>query len=518
MNYTLAEFLQTDAAAGIELLTEKWDFAHISIESVSVQELPVEGFIRKNELVLSTAVGCQEDESSFFALIQEVGQAQAAALLLAFQDKEYTVPQSVIEYANKTKLALFSIPWEQRFSDIQVSIIHNILNKKLFLYRELQTALFNAFFDSAPLEEAAKLVDKAFQAPVTITDEQHRPLVVSRALSDEEPLPAPMEVEIFLNDSTVGTLQILGSSLLESAMPKNTDIKMQLKKYVCFPLSLWFNRKNIEDMMFARLKNDFIWNLATQNYESLADMAQQGMRLHFDLERPYTCLVLKAVPHGESKGSTAYSAASAYTSSQIESILIQTAKNFSLKVMAAARNLDFIIFLENRPSLPVETIDRYVDTAEQTFKSMYPNYVFYWGISEIMLKTPAFHTLYQNASIALQYCLTSSKQQYRFTYRDTKEAQIISVLSRSDIVRQIAEESIRPLQAYDETAGINLMETLTTFIRCNYNISSTARMLHIHRQSLLYRLKKIELLTNMSLNNHQDLFLLEVCTHLYYHY
>ena len=518
MNYTLAELLRTSAIEGIKLLTERKDFDQIFIESVSVQELPVEGFIRKNELVLSTAVGCQENESRFFTLIQEVGRAQPAALLLAFRDEQYEVPQSVLDYANKIELALFSIPWEQRFSDIQFSIIQKIENKKLFVYRELQTSLFNAFFDSASLPDAVKLIDKAFQAPVLITDENQCLLVSSRALQEEEYPPDQAEAEIFLNDAVVGRLCILGSGMLAETAPGIADVNMRLKKYICFPLSLWFNRKNIEDMMVVRLKNDFIWNLATQNYDSLADMAQQGTRLHFNLDCPYTCLVLKAVPQGEGHDTAAYSAASVHASSQIENILIQTAKDFRLRVMAAARSLDFIVFLENHCSLPVENIDRYIDGAERKFKSACPEYVFYWWISEITLKPPTFHMLYQNASIALQYCLTASRKQYRFTYRDTKELQIISALSRSDTVRKIADETIRSLREYDVSAGINMMETLTTFIRCNYNISLTARTLHIHRQSLLYRLKKIEQLTDMSLSNHQDLFLLEICTHLYYHY
>jgi purine catabolism regulator len=49
-------------------------------------------------------------------------------------------------------------------------------------------------------------------------------------------------------------------------------------------------------------------------------------------------------------------------------------------------------------------------------------------------------------------------------------------------------------------------------------MSLTARKLNIHRQSLLYRLEKIEALTEMSLDDHQDLFLLEVSTRMYYHY
>lgn len=53
------------------------------------------------------------------------------------------------------------------------------------------------------------------------------------------------------------------------------------------------------------------------------------------------------------------------------------------------------------------------------------------------------------------------------------------------------------------------------FIQCNYNISLTARNLYIHRQSLLYRLSKIEELTGMSLREHQDLYLLEIYSHIY---
>ena len=46
----------------------------------------------------------------------------------------------------------------------------------------------------------------------------------------------------------------------------------------------------------------------------------------------------------------------------------------------------------------------------------------------------------------------------------------------------------------------------------------TARSLHIHRQSLSYRLEKIEQLTGMSLGSHEDLFLLEVYSRIYRSY
>ncbi|MFR5162014.1 MAG: helix-turn-helix domain-containing protein [Clostridium sp.] len=34
--------------------------------------------------------------------------------------------------------------------------------------------------------------------------------------------------------------------------------------------------------------------------------------------------------------------------------------------------------------------------------------------------------------------------------------------------------------------------TLSQYIRCNYNKNETARELNLHRQSLIYRLKKLK--------------------------
>lgn len=57
------------------------------------------------------------------------------------------------------------------------------------------------------------------------------------------------------------------------------------------------------------------------------------------------------------------------------------------------------------------------------------------------------------------------------------------------------------------------MDLIGTFIAYNQfhgNVSQTARSLNLHRQSLLYRLRKIESLTGLSLIDPDDLFLLDL--------
>ena len=144
-----------------------------------------------------------------------------------------------------------------------------------------------------------------------------------------------------------------------------------------------------------------------------------------------------------------------------------------------------------------------------------PNSKAYWGISETAEGATDFSTLYKHATLALSYSLRSKSRHYRFTYQDTKQAQITILLSQDPALQADARAVIEKLITYSDPTGIDLFGTLVMFIQCNYNISLTARNLYIHRQSLLYRLSKIEELTGMSLREHQDLYLLEIYSHIY---
>ena len=126
-----------------------------------------------------------------------------------------------------------------------------------------------------------------------------------------------------------------------------------------------------------------------------------------------------------------------------------------------------------------------------------------WGYPDAATK------LYHHASLALQYCMRTDGRR-RFTFQDTRELQIISILSDQPEICQTAQEVLGRLIEYDAASRMDLVSTVKEYIRTNYNSSLTSRNLHLHRQSLLYRLEKIQDLTGLSLSDHKDLFLLEV--------
>ena len=63
------------------------------------------------------------------------------------------------------------------------------------------------------------------------------------------------------------------------------------------------------------------------------------------------------------------------------------------------------------------------------------------------------------------------------------------------------QETLGPLLKADTRGDGSLIETLECYFRCNGNLSETARAMHFHRNSLLYRLGRIEEILGRSLED-----------------
>lgn len=57
---------------------------------------------------------------------------------------------------------------------------------------------------------------------------------------------------------------------------------------------------------------------------------------------------------------------------------------------------------------------------------------------------------------------------------------------------RLYEQIYEPLLQYDQEKGGELVQTLEAYIECNFSRTKTAEQLHIHRNSLNYRIQKIE--------------------------
>ena len=65
------------------------------------------------------------------------------------------------------------------------------------------------------------------------------------------------------------------------------------------------------------------------------------------------------------------------------------------------------------------------------------------------------------------------------------------------------EGLVKPLVAYDQERGSDLIRTLKVYLAAGANASEAADLLFLHRNSLLYRLARIGELTDLDLKDSQ---------------
>jgi len=76
---------------------------------------------------------------------------------------------------------------------------------------------------------------------------------------------------------------------------------------------------------------------------------------------------------------------------------------------------------------------------------------------------------------------------------------LIARVDDPDALDAFRNEYLGPLEEYDARHAAELIDTLEGFFACNGNHAKAAEMLHLHRNTLLYRLERIETLTGRDL-------------------
>lgn len=517
MYYSLADFLHSYNNLDIRQITNCGQLNKIKIQSVSVQEFPVDDFIRENELVLSTAIGCDEKPERFEKMVDAAVKVHAAAICFSFSSSRFRIPHQAITLAERNQLPIFELPWEVRFSEIQAMIYKELENREQAFWLELQNQLCNLFFESASLDLACETIHSVLNCFAGIVDQKgtvigHSDLPEETGLYQIE--DAPFQADIKIRDMTYGKLCLWGNYDEERVYAESDAVR----KSLLFPLSLWFNQKSFEDSLKENLKNEYVCNLAFGRYTSYEDMIRQGLYLKFDMTIPYSCIVLQMQKSEAGESSDEYSIQSIWLRSEIENLLLRMGKKIGIKMMVGVSQKKCILFLERRKIHDEDSVDLYLKKTDTELCNTYPEKIFYWGISEKETNQLTFHDLYQQAALGIRYLLTSEKKTRFFTYHETRKALIVSCLSENEKIREAAKETMAGLISENNDMAMDLMETLSAFFRANYNVSQTARDLHIHRQSLLYRLQKIENITGMKLDQHDDLFVLESFLRIYKDY
>lgn len=277
-----------------------------------------------------------------------------------------------------------------------------------------------------------------------------------------------------------------------------------MRQKVINPLLLWFERNQVIHEMQLHHRERFILELIEQNDKDMETIISEGKSYGFNLEKSYKSLVAKVDIDG---------------SVTDEESIIKTLKNIAIRIakaedkecLVAFRNTFLIIFLEDKGEV-LDYYKAFINKFVVTINNLLPDLSFIWGVGGSYENCNTIYYSYMDAIMSLKNGLQLGFDTIN-TMNTTLEYQVFTELAKNESITKIVDKVLKDLL---EDNSMELLFNLNEYYLNNRNISKTAEKIYLHRQSLNYRLRKIESLTNLSLDDPRESFLLELCVKMYH--
>lgn len=499
--FTIKEFLGMDLIPWYKNLTSAGLPEDRPIEHVSVNDLPLDDFIRKNEMVISIATPYIEDEALMSEFIEGLIEANASLFLLALPSNTMKLSDANAKLAQDGGLPILLIPWDVRFADIVETVLdrlHKDYNTAVDKMKKLQEDMLKSFLNGSDIAAATQIIHRALGCRIVISDSSGNIISGSGRTAEMTAL------QLKSNGHLYGWLFLDGMK---------TQKSLDLLASTLSPLlSLWFYREEIIATTQSMAKEDLIWRLANGGDPGSEKIMRSAKLMDLHLGRTYACIVGR-VRLGANSSDDWQKNWIDSNMNTVRSIFAETARSLDREVMVTHHNNAIIIYFEVSPASGKTQIAHFLDLIEERLRSTSKRLLFSWGISEIRDGATDFRNYYLHAKLAEELCANDNRLGRRYYYENTLIYNMMSLLSSDEEVMSNAYRIISPLVEYDKKHGSQLIDTLRTYLICK-NISEVARRLGRHRQTLLYQLQRIEDLTGLSLKNSDELFLLECCMRL----
>ncbi|SFA82174.1 PucR C-terminal helix-turn-helix domain-containing protein [Acetitomaculum ruminis DSM 5522] len=119
--------------------------------------------------------------------------------------------------------------------------------------------------------------------------------------------------------------------------------------------------------------------------------------------------------------------------------------------------------------------------------------------------------MYYNQALAcLDFSSQFDKKEAVLYYNDWKFTHLLTSFASSCDLKDLIPESVFILKKYDETHGTNLLDTLFVYIHSSQNITDSASKMHLHYNTMKYRITQIIELTDINFENYEYVFSLMI--------
>ncbi len=149
----------------------------------------------------------------------------------------------------------------------------------------------------------------------------------------------------------------------------------------------------------------------------------------------------------------------------------------------------FLIINENDSHIDLKMFS---ETIKETIKKLFPDISVNIGISNLHNEFPNIKRSYIEAEKALKFLKAEYSSDEVIFYSNIKSYKIITELKNINLLKEYYDDTVGKLDKYDAQNSTNFSNILYVFLKQNGNCIQAAQKLYLHRNTLMYKINKIQ--------------------------
>jgi len=530
MPVTVRQILALDVLKEARLLAGG-DGLDRRVTSVTVGEVPdIADWLSGGELVLSTLFAVKGDPERQREFCVRVMMADAAALFVKTTRFVESLPPDVVELAEKRRFPIVEVPQSLRWTRLMQDATEVIINRQASLLEQSQSihrSLLRVVIHGGGWQDLADEASNLLERPVVVLDSSLQVLAASKglpmAIADleaglrqaeardrfagavtgqgqkpfrlrKEGLPALFALPIVASHRRLGYVCALTDAEELSA----NEVLVLEHSATIAALEMAQDRVRFETEV--RLKGDFVDDVINGGALEGDSLSRRGSFLGCDLNQGATVILLGVDEYDGLVERKRLDEEELDRS--VERFFSQVSRHIASaepSSLASLRSGNVVVFVCGRTAQDAGAL-RKLATALQESGRAGSGLSISAGIGGFTADPAQMGRAYQEALVALKVGrkLNGAGSLLHFAEVGTYRL-LLDVWERDPReINTLYEDTIGPVDRYDQANGTQLTETLVVFFRNNENLTQTAADLFAHRHTIRYRLEKIAEISGLS--------------------
>jgi DNA-binding PucR family transcriptional regulator len=376
------------------------------------------------------------------------------------------------------------------------------------------------------LEHLADTISEVLHCPVTLEDANHRLIAYSSHEVETDVARIATIVSRRVPDKVIGILWREGvmQEIIESTQPVRiapissiglgSRVAISIRKHNHLLGFIWVmdDRQQLTDEDLLMLKKasqamnnvlsasqlqrqeetkgmqNFFWQLLTGHLNNEHMIHEQAIQIKLSLPSTYSVIVLR------------FTAEIDPSIHQHIQYMLSIPQSIQITLQVAEHHQLVLLVAPSSKQSPQDEIKAFLSNLSKSLKERL-------AMVDVEAAGGLIYNDYSKVASSYQEAITALDIKRRFP-EETVDAYLyeelgyyvyLPLLAKHNHKHPKVNESLRKLSAYDLEHDSNLIHTLSLFLTCNLNMKLTSNALHVHMNTLTYRLKRISEIGNINL-------------------